>query len=205
MSTRSSIDIFQTWATKVRTALLECTVCFIICTCTLTHDTDLRNSSICVWRSGSCWLCRGSLLGLYSLFVTVFLPGYIPLPVSSSLGNCSVTEMRFHYIALDIAVLEQVLLETCYSKMAVFWVVVRADDGGSKDLWNVGELLPYYTAIQPWRQPSSYSPPWELQILLVTHIIRSSRPTVLWRESYVFRDLGVILKFRISKNCLLSL
>jgi hypothetical protein len=40
------------------------------------------------------------------------------------------------------------------------------DDGGSKDLWNVGKLLPDYTALQSRRQPSSYSPPWEPQILL---------------------------------------
>jgi hypothetical protein len=38
------------------------------------------------------------------------------------------------------------------------------DDGGSKALWNVGKLLPDYTALQPRRQPSSYSPPWEPQI-----------------------------------------
>jgi hypothetical protein len=41
----------------------------------------------------------------------------------------------------------------------------RPDDGGSKDLRNVGKLLPDYTALQPRRQPSSYSPPWEPQIL----------------------------------------
>jgi hypothetical protein len=43
-------------------------------------------------------------------------------------------------------------------KMAVFWVVAprsRSDDGGSKDLWNVGKFLPDYTAQQPRRQPSS--------------------------------------------------
>jgi hypothetical protein len=42
----------------------------------------------------------------------------------------------------------------------------RPDDGGSKVLWNVGKLLPDYTALQPRRQPSSYSPPSEPQILL---------------------------------------
>jgi hypothetical protein len=31
----------------------------------------------------------------------------------------------------------------------------RPDDGRSKDLWNVGKLLPDYTALQPRRQPSS--------------------------------------------------
>jgi hypothetical protein len=40
----------------------------------------------------------------------------------------------------------------------------RPDDGGNKHLWNVGELLPDYTALQPRRQPSSYSPPWEPEI-----------------------------------------
>jgi hypothetical protein len=30
-----------------------------------------------------------------------------------------------------------------------------ADDGGSKDLWNVGKLLPDYTVLQPRRQQSS--------------------------------------------------
>jgi hypothetical protein len=67
---------------------------------------------------------------------------------------------------------------------AVFWVVApcslvevyqrfrgpccthRPDDGGSKDFWNVGKLLPDYSALQPRRQPSSYLPPWEPQILL---------------------------------------
>jgi hypothetical protein len=49
------------------------------------------------------------------------------------------------------------------------WVSIhRPDDGGSKDLWNDGKRLPYYTALQPRRQPSSYSPPWEPQILLCT-------------------------------------
>jgi hypothetical protein len=41
----------------------------------------------------------------------------------------------------------------------------RPDDGGSKDLWNVGKLLPDYTVLQPRRQSSSYSLPWEPQIL----------------------------------------
>jgi hypothetical protein len=49
--------------------------------------------------------------------------------------------------------------------MAVFWLVAPTDDGGSKDLGNVGKLLPDYTTLQRRRQPSSYSPPWEPQIL----------------------------------------
>jgi hypothetical protein len=47
-----------------------------------------------------------------------------------------------------------------------------SDDGGSKDLWNVGKLLPDYTVLQPRRQPSSYSPPWEPQILTKPKFMR---------------------------------
>jgi hypothetical protein len=39
------------------------------------------------------------------------------------------------------------------------------DDGGSKNLWNVGKLIPNYTGKTTRRQPSSYSTSWELQIL----------------------------------------
>jgi hypothetical protein len=42
----------------------------------------------------------------------------------------------------------------------------RPNDEGSKYLWNVGKLLPDYTAQQPRRQTSSYSPPWEPEISL---------------------------------------
>jgi hypothetical protein len=70
-------------------------------------------------------------------------------------------------------------------KKAVFWVVVpcslvdiyqhfrgacclhHQDDGGSKDLWNSGKLVPDYMTLQSRRQPSSYSPPWEIQIRLI--------------------------------------
>jgi hypothetical protein len=43
-------------------------------------------------------------------------------------------------------------------KMAAFWVVApcsHPDDGGSNHLWNIGKLLPDYTAQQSRRQPSS--------------------------------------------------
>jgi hypothetical protein len=33
--------------------------------------------------------------------------------------------------------------------MNVILVTHRPDDGGSKDLWNVGNLLPDYTALHP--------------------------------------------------------
>jgi hypothetical protein len=69
------------------------------------------------------------------------------------------------------------VLTAVSTKMAVFWVVApcslvevylrfrgpcclhhygyyRPDDGGSKDLWNIGKLLPDYTALQPRRQSS---------------------------------------------------
>jgi hypothetical protein len=37
---------------------------------------------------------------------------------------------------------------------------------GCRDLWNAGKLIPVYMALQPRRQPSSYSLPWEPQTLL---------------------------------------
>jgi hypothetical protein len=57
------------------------------------------------------------------------------------------------------------VLTTVSTKMAVFWVVApcslaevyQLDHGGSKDLWNVGIILPDYTALQPRRQPSLLS------------------------------------------------
>jgi hypothetical protein len=42
----------------------------------------------------------------------------------------------------------------------------RPEDGGSTDIRNVGKLVPVCTALQSRRQPSSYSPPWEPQVIL---------------------------------------
>jgi hypothetical protein len=44
----------------------------------------------------------------------------------------------------------------------------RPDEGGSKHLWNVGQLLPDYTAQYPRRLLPSYSPPLEPEISIVT-------------------------------------
>jgi hypothetical protein len=41
-----------------------------------------------------------------------------------------------------------------YQRFRGPWVTYRPDDGGSKDLWNVGKLLPDHMALQPRRQPS---------------------------------------------------
>jgi hypothetical protein len=88
------------------------------------------------------------------------------------------------------------LVNETTNKMAVFSVVVPCsvvevyqrfrgpcclhqqgdNDGGSKDLWNVGKLLRDYTALQPRRQQSSYSPPWEPQILLINNRCIESQP-----------------------------
>jgi hypothetical protein len=79
-------------------------------------------------------------------------------------------------------------------KMAVFWAIThRPDDGGSKDLWNDGRLLPDCTALQHRRQPSSYSPPWEPQIVL--RLICSHLQTTILRMSVgsVWTDKWYIL------------
>jgi hypothetical protein len=44
------------------------------------------------------------------------------------------------------------------------WLAHRPDDGGSKHLRNVSELLPDYAGQQPRRPPSSSSPSWVLEI-----------------------------------------
>jgi hypothetical protein len=59
-------------------------------------------------------------------------------------------------------------------KMAVFWAICHQGDsldvGGSKHLWNVGELLPDYTAQETRKLSSSYSPPWESQMLQIIFV-----------------------------------
>jgi hypothetical protein len=58
--------------------------------------------------------------------------------------------MVYHLVGFEV-------LTAVSMKIAVFWVVApcSAIDGGSKDLWNVGKLLPDYTVLQPRRQQSS--------------------------------------------------
>jgi hypothetical protein len=65
----------------------------------------------------------------------------------------------------------------------------RPDDGGSKDLWDVGKLLPDYTALQPRRQPSSYSPLWEPQILPENTLLN----TKLVNRALSTRHLSLVL------------
>jgi hypothetical protein len=75
----------------------------------------------------------------------------------------------------------------------------RPDDGGSKDLRNGGKLLPDYMALQPWRQPISYSPPWEPQILLIRR-----RLVIPWVKSGIFQYYDLQTERRLIKemiNC----
>jgi hypothetical protein len=50
----------------------------------------------------------------------------------------------------------------CFKVIAVSIIALMMD--ARKHLWNFCKLLPDYTAQQPRRQPSSYSPQWEPQI-----------------------------------------
>jgi hypothetical protein len=75
------------------------------------------------------------------------------------LWYCSHTAHTSHSVCYKYAF--QIQKKTVsHMKMAVFWVVAPCSlvevyrfhhDGGSKDLWNVGKLLPDYTALQPRR------------------------------------------------------
>jgi hypothetical protein len=102
------------------------------------------------------------------------------------------------------------VLTAVRTKMAVLWVVEpcslvevyqrirgpcclhhqgdRRDDGGSKDLWNVGKLLPDYTVLQPRRQPSSYSSPWEPQILRFPRRFPTKIPYAFLFSTYCSHD-----------------
>jgi hypothetical protein len=70
----------------------------------------------------------------------------------------------------------------------------RPDDGGSKYLWNVGKLLPDYTAQKTRKQPSSYSPPWEPKFSLSSTCLRSTKIDSLFglqlaQKAYCFSDV----------------
>jgi hypothetical protein len=80
--------------------------------------------------------------------------------------------------------------------MAVFWDVAPCrlvysngqwahcpDDGSNTDLWNVGKLIPVYMVLQPRRQPSSYSPLWEPQIIKWVYILDTKRMEIFRRIS----------------------
>jgi hypothetical protein len=64
-------------------------------------------------------------------------------------------------------------------KMAVYWFVAlnRLVDC-TTDLWNVGKLIPVHTALQPRRQPSPCSQPWEARIVLVFMLVRLT----IWKK-----------------------
>jgi hypothetical protein len=83
------------------------------------------------------------------------------------------------------------------------------DDGGSKYLWNVGKRLPDYTALQPRRQPSSYSPPWEPQTLLTNlwyegerFPISVSTPNIIAdaRHAWLYECAVMRKKFKLSSD-----
>jgi hypothetical protein len=98
--------------------------------------------------------------------VLIYVPKHefssFTLWLSNSEGQSLHPEVSFH---------KRSLLQSIRSQyIAVFWVfascnlVDRPDDGGSKYLWNADKRLPDYTAQQPRKQPSTYSPPWEPEI-----------------------------------------
>jgi hypothetical protein len=86
------------------------------------------------------------------------------------------------------------------------------DDGGSDNLWNVGKLIPVNTALQPRRQPSSYSQPWEPQILLFTTVSGpydesnefSAQPQLYLRFNLILshprlgKEIALAFKFKTS-------
>jgi hypothetical protein len=82
----------------------------------------------------------------------------------------------------------------------------RPDDGGSKHLWNVGKLLPHYTAQQPRRQPSSTS---RLSLKSTQLCVASSGtggllPTLVNRPEREFDHLGIPPYWRMYQAFIFS-
>jgi hypothetical protein len=103
-------------------------------------------------------------------------------------------------------------------KMVVFWVVapcslveVYQRFRGPCCLHHQGDesylLLPDYTALQPRRQPSSYSPPWEPQILQFTSDLLSVHAVYtpykykyVWNPVHKMSQVGTKEHPNISEN-----
>jgi hypothetical protein len=81
--------------------------------------------------------------------VAVFLYRSSAYPLRSTNYRTVVNEWMIFYYRVLVGVTE------CGFKTSECVTSLIPDDGGSKDLWNVGRLLPDYTALQPRRQPSS--------------------------------------------------
>jgi hypothetical protein len=95
----------------------------------------------------------------------------------------------------DVILLEDGCLLGCSAVWSGRSLPTRPDDGGSKVLWNVGKLLPDYTVLQSRRQPFSYSPPWEPQILLyITQLVNKFYFSFLSFETQLF-IIAVLKKF----------
>jgi hypothetical protein len=90
-------------------------------------------------------------------------------------GLCTSVNTHTSRLSFQITTIKTPLTLACYATLFQFLCLIvkapaflyNSDDGGSKDLWNLGKLLSEYRALQPRRQPSLYSPPWEPQILLI--------------------------------------
>jgi hypothetical protein len=84
----------------------------------------------------------------------------IPLPLWFSTIILCYTSRPF--IQLKLRKLKHIRL---YLKTTLFWDIANCpDDGGSKNVWNDGQLVRDYKAQYPRRLSSSYSPLWEPEI-----------------------------------------
>jgi hypothetical protein len=117
-------------------------------------------------------------------------------------------QISTQYLAFVLTLLN---LRVCY------WAT-SPDDGGSKNLWNIGKLLPDYTAQHPRSQPTSYSPPWEPEISPFSYLAikinvfsycRLSRPEYyvtsnLWWQSKQVSHIRYSSNVHISRKCLFA-
>jgi hypothetical protein len=75
----------------------------------------------------------------------------------------------------------------------------QGNDTGSTDLWNIGKFVPIYMALQPRRQPSSKSLPWEPQ----SHTFLAVYNTILHGSCFIHKEHTThITKLTALAECL---
>jgi hypothetical protein len=83
-------------------------------------------------------------------------------------------------ISWDIVPCSVVKIDRCFRDAYCLQRQDYPDDGGSKHLWNVSQFPPGYLAQHHRRQSSSYSPPWEREILPVFPLPPQTDCLPLW-------------------------
>jgi hypothetical protein len=88
-------------------------------------------------------------------------------------GQCWPVKMAVFWVVVSCSLVEVTSVSDILAALVMWYdclhhlILLHSswDDGGSRDLWNVGKLIPDYMALQSRRQPSLYLLLWKPQIL----------------------------------------